>query len=320
MKACTDSDTAHLSSQLELMRSIRVDELVLFHAVVDAGNFSRAAKALNMTVPTASKNIRRLEERLGEPLFERSTRRVALTEFGHQFFAHSKRVLAEIANTHHFLQHHKSAPEGVLTIGLPHWMLRLFASEFIQEFGKTYPGIRFSIYDILASRLNENVDIDVYLHVFEPPSKKWTGKVLMPLKTNFYASAEYLAASPPLTHPLQLSSHPGIWIRNPYFSEQAWPWTDEKGMRKWVPVNSYGVLDNFEIALEWASNGIGVVFCPEVLIETTEYKDKLVRLFDGKYGSCFELKAYYKSQKLIPPKIEVFIEELSRYLAKHYCQ
>lgn len=69
-------------------------------AVVDEGSFSAAARALNVTQPTVSNAITRLEERLGAPLFRRSTRSVALTAFGHAMLS----AMRDLVGAHVALQ------------------------------------------------------------------------------------------------------------------------------------------------------------------------------------------------------------------------
>jgi len=62
-----------------------------FLAVVDNGNFSRAAQQVNVAQPTLSVGIAKLEKALGVPLFERTNRRVHLTDAGAQLLAHARR-------------------------------------------------------------------------------------------------------------------------------------------------------------------------------------------------------------------------------------
>lgn len=66
-----------------------------FLAVVDQGNFSRAAAHCNVTQPTLSVGIAKLERTLGVALFVRSNQRVALTEAGTRFLAHARRIERE---------------------------------------------------------------------------------------------------------------------------------------------------------------------------------------------------------------------------------
>ncbi len=70
-------------------------DLRAFIAVSDLGSFHRAAKALNLSQPALSRRIQKLEESLGAPLLERSTRHVALTMVGRDFIPKVRRFLDE---------------------------------------------------------------------------------------------------------------------------------------------------------------------------------------------------------------------------------
>lgn len=70
-------------------------QLRYFLAVVDQGNFSRAAQHCNVSQPTLSVGIAKLERDLGTPLFLRSSQRVQLTQAGSQFLTHARRIESE---------------------------------------------------------------------------------------------------------------------------------------------------------------------------------------------------------------------------------
>jgi DNA-binding transcriptional LysR family regulator len=68
-----------------------------FLAIIDQGNSTKAAAACNVSQPTLSVGISKLENSLGRPLFTRSNRRVALTEAGSQLAAHARRIETSFA-------------------------------------------------------------------------------------------------------------------------------------------------------------------------------------------------------------------------------
>ena len=75
-----------------------------FLAVAEAGNFSRAAKAVSVTQPTLSAGIAKLERQIGARLFERDRHRVMLTPAGHRFLPRARRIAAEYEQAFHDLQ------------------------------------------------------------------------------------------------------------------------------------------------------------------------------------------------------------------------
>lgn len=88
-----------------------------FLAVAEAGNFSRAAKAVAVTQPTLSAGIAKLERQMGTRLFERDRHRVALTPAGSRFLARARRIAAEYELAFHDLQAPSPEPR-VLRLGV----------------------------------------------------------------------------------------------------------------------------------------------------------------------------------------------------------
>mgnify|MGYP003390364269 CR=1 FL=1 len=78
------------------MEHYDANDLLIFSRVADAGSFSRAAERLGLPKSTVSRRIALLEERLGERLMQRTTRRLTLTEFGLQLLEHARQVAAEV--------------------------------------------------------------------------------------------------------------------------------------------------------------------------------------------------------------------------------
>lgn len=86
-----------------------------FLAVIDCGNFSKAAKQLNVAQPTLSVGISKLEQRLGATLFQRTNKRVHLTEAGSRLSAHARRIENEFNLAEATVLHLK--PDRVLRLG-----------------------------------------------------------------------------------------------------------------------------------------------------------------------------------------------------------
>ena len=78
------------------MEQYDANDLLIFARVAEAGSSSRAAERIGLPKSTVSRRISVLEERLGERLMLRTTRRLALTEFGHQLLEHARQVAAEV--------------------------------------------------------------------------------------------------------------------------------------------------------------------------------------------------------------------------------
>jgi DNA-binding transcriptional LysR family regulator len=90
--------------------------MTTFVKVVDAGGFSAAARALNMSPSMVTNHIQSLEERLGVRLLNRSTRKVNLTEVGHAFYDRCVRIIAELDDAEQVAEALQSRPRGTLRL------------------------------------------------------------------------------------------------------------------------------------------------------------------------------------------------------------
>ncbi|MCC4789643.1 LysR substrate-binding domain-containing protein [Vibrio sp. 10N.222.51.C8] len=185
----------------------RSDDLEMVLTVVDAGGFSAAAEALDVQVAKVSRSVSKVESQLGVSIFNRTTRRVELTEEGRQF-VDSVRV---------GLQMIQSAEEEIVSRGeLPKGRLRVDAASpfvfhqlvpLVQSFKEAYPDIELELtsnegfVDLLEKRTDVAIRIgklsDSTLHA------RPLGKSLL----HIVASPDYLAKRGLPTKPEDLSSH-----------------------------------------------------------------------------------------------------------------
>ena len=146
-----------------MFSSERLKGIDVFVCVADSGSFRAAAERLNLTASAISKAIARLESRLEVRLFQRTTRRLALTDAGAAFYRTCTAVLAELEEAELSLQVENSEPRGKLRIDLPAAFGRLQALpvilQFVQAHALLLPHISFS--DRFIDPVEEGVDIVV---------------------------------------------------------------------------------------------------------------------------------------------------------------
>jgi DNA-binding transcriptional LysR family regulator len=104
-------------SRLSLARRLRLQQLAVFEKVVESGSILAASRELAMTQPAVSKAIRELERQLGDLLFVRGKRGVALTEFGGLFERHTKAMLGELRYLAEDLNTWQSGASGHVVVG-----------------------------------------------------------------------------------------------------------------------------------------------------------------------------------------------------------
>lgn len=114
--------------------------LTQFLAIADAGSFSRAATALFVTQPTLSFNMRKLEETIGAPLLERSSRGVRLTRYGETLYENAKLMRRLYTNSLSAIADQQRGTERGLSIGSGYSWWNLFLRDMVIAYQDEFPG------------------------------------------------------------------------------------------------------------------------------------------------------------------------------------
>ncbi|SFD16671.1 LysR family transcriptional regulator [Tropicimonas isoalkanivorans] len=123
-------------------------DLRAFIAVVELGNFRKAAEAMNLSQPAFSRRIKSLELELGGPLLERSTRHVAPTAFGREIEPLARRLIDEFENQILSISGVGDQQAGQVTIACIPTAAFYFLPKAIKQFNSRYPHIRFRVLDV----------------------------------------------------------------------------------------------------------------------------------------------------------------------------
>jgi len=189
---------------------LKTDWLESFNAVALAGSFTAAARDRQLSTMALSKHIAALESALGEALFERTTRRVRLTEFGGDFLARAGQVLREQENLADWVASRRAEPSGCIRVVGMEQPLQATIIPFLAEFRRVYPGI-----EVEVDAVNELLDphrhlFDVAWGVGQYLGDRFPGLVrrrLMRVVNGIFASPDYLARFGTPRHPNDLSAH-----------------------------------------------------------------------------------------------------------------
>jgi DNA-binding transcriptional LysR family regulator len=154
--------------------------LVAFASVARHGSFTRAAGESGVSASALSQSVRTLETQLNVRLFNRTTRRVALTEAGTQFLERVRPALAALESAFDALDETRDHPAGTLRINLPRVASELLVLPHLGEFRRLYPHIRLEmalddgLADLVAIALGGEIRIVVagspgYFEHHQPP-------------------------------------------------------------------------------------------------------------------------------------------------------
>ena len=131
----------------------RTDALALFVKASDVGSLSGAARSLGLSLPSVTRHMTALEERLRNRLLIRTTRKLALTEAGRMFYARAKQSLADLDEVEASLLADASVPTGKLSVCGPTLFGRAFMLPLLARFLVDHPRITLDV-KLLDRRAN----------------------------------------------------------------------------------------------------------------------------------------------------------------------
>ena len=160
----------------------RPNEMEAFVAVVEAGNFSSAARALHLTPSAVSKQMARLETRLQVQLIHRNTRQLRLTDAGRAYFDRCRTILDEIRQLETDLIEYNGQPQGVVRLSLSPGLAHTRVLPRLNELYSRHPGISVELHlsDEFVNVVRDDVDIALRLASLQDSSlvaRKLTSQV-----------------------------------------------------------------------------------------------------------------------------------------------
>lgn len=288
-----------------------LNEIMIFSRVAQFGSFSGAAKSLGVPVSMVSRKISDLESRLGILLIKRTTRKLSLTEEGSYLFENCATQVHEIEEAELNLTKSKSDPQGLLKVTVPMTLGRGPFLDFVSDFMKKYPGIEV---DLNITNLYVDLvtgDIDVAIRFGDLPSAGVIAKKLGVSRRCLAASPEYLRKRGTPANIQDLKNHDCILFQS-RGSETTWELLNGRTKNR-VTVKGKLSANNFETVNEMTIRGHGIAFLTESYV-IAGLADRSLKRVLPQWGSApVPVHALYLSRKLMPRKLEVFLDEISRW-------
>ncbi|SVC43607.1 uncharacterized protein METZ01_LOCUS296461 [marine metagenome] len=168
------------------------DKLKIFHAVAEAGNFTKATYALNLSQSAISRQIQSLEQELKTQLFERHARGLSLTENGEYLFKTAREVISKLKDVESALIDKKDKPSGKLTVTTFVSFGTTWLTPRIQEFMKLNPEMEIElVFDDKELDLSTR-QADIGIWARRPKKLNYIQKKLIDINYHIYGSTKYL--------------------------------------------------------------------------------------------------------------------------------
>jgi DNA-binding transcriptional LysR family regulator len=298
------------------MEHISADDYVLFATIVEHESLVRAAEHLSMPKATVSRRLTNLEAALGQRLLLRTTRRLALTEFGQEFLDHCLRVAEEVATTTDFVLSHQLQPRGRLRVSMPADYARQYCTRALATFSETYPDIQLDL-DLSSRRVDligERFDLALRMGDLEDDASLVVRKI-DEQSFGLYASPIYLALHPVPKHPDELMQHAAVRLLSTRGT--ALPWKLMRNEEVWEKIPPGRLtLNSPDVIQQLLLDGAGIGALPDrFVIEDLRHK-RLLRILPEWCLPPVPAWAVMPMRRYLPTKTRVFLAHLEQYMKK----
>ena len=300
-----------------------LNHLESFVQSAEGGSFSAAARRLGLTPAAVSKNVARLEARLGVRLFQRSTRRLTLTEGGERFLAQIGGALATLQEAVAGLAKDDGQPSGTLKVSMGQAFGREHVLPMLGDFLARYPAI-------LPDWHFDNQQVDLVGEGFDAAigggielSPGVVARELSRIHVVAVASPAYLAGRKLPAQPADLVQLDALLRRSsPTGRLRSWTLQHASGQQATVELpRPRAIFNDPEAIAQAALLGLGAAMLPMPFVERGLRSGELVRLLPDWYQDNGAVWLYYPSKKLLPPKTRVFIDfVLERFREERFAQ
>jgi len=293
-----------------------LDGLECFLHVAEQRSFRAAADQLGVSPSAISQTIRQLEDRIGVPLFIRTTRSVGLTEAGLRFHAQAAPAWASLIAAWEDTRTLGEGPSGLLRLNMPRAVVRLVMEPIIADFCATYPEIDVeiaaedAIIDLAASGHDAGIRIGELLE-----ADMISVRISSPFRYAIVATPAYLDRHGRPQTLADLKGHDCIRQRLSS-GTGLFPWRFSDGNRS-IEANVKGriIVNDHTTVAALAERGLGLAQISEPLVERQLAERRLETVLDHLAPTSPGLFLHYPGHAQVLPKLRAFIDFLKAALA-----
>jgi len=282
--------------------------MAVFAKVAERQSFTAAARDLGLSKSAVSKQVQRLEDRLGVRLLNRTTRRLHLTESGQAFFERAGRIVEEAEEAELAVTRLHGEPRGTLRINAPMTFGINHLSPCLPNFMNRYPDLAIDIAfnDRQVDLIEEGFDVGIRIAKLSDSSL--IARKLSPCRLAVVATPEYWDQHGRPKHPNQLKSHDCL-IYSHRLSPDEWTFEGEEGQIT-VPITGRMRGDNGDALLELTRAGLGIYRCPTFMSGESIAKGKLEAVLEEYETQDISVYAIWPHNRHLSTKVRAFVDFL----------
>lgn len=278
-------------------------------AVARRGGFAAAAAELGMSPSAVSHAVRLVEERIGQPLFARTTRSVSLTEAGEALVAAAAPALRDIADRMERIRAVKGQASGLLRLNTPRLALPLAVTRIVSAMAKHYPEVTVELFtdERLADIVGEGFDAGIRLGEMIAQDMVAV-RLTQPFRVIVVASPDYIERRGKPQTLTDLASHNAIGYRQ-LRSGGLYRWDlCDNGKDVSVETRGTAVVTESLSARELALAGVGLAYIFEPLVRTDIEAGRLIEVLPEASIEEPGLFLYFPRRASMAPKLRAFID------------
>ena len=296
----------------------RFAELHAFTLVAASSGFSAAARQLGVAVSSVTRQVDALEQRLGSPLLNRSTRGVTLTDSGRAYYEQATAILAALDEADDGASGRGDALRGSLRVAAPVTFATIYIAPLLSELARRYPELTLDLRlsDAMTNLAEEAIDLAIRIGNVDQQSNL-IARLLAPHTRSICASPAYLSQHGTPKVAADLAQHNCLQFA---YGARRQVWRLQAPGQAATEVEVHGSLsvNNSEVLRRAVLDGIGVALLPDWLVQADLQAGTLRRLLPEYMANPGDMKvgiyAVYPANRRGSSKIKAFADLLEQGL------
>ena len=301
---------------------IKPRELKIVSVIAATHSIGGAAALLGMAQANVSKYLSDFETRVGLKVFERTTRHLALTQFGESLLPYINSTLEQNEQLVNFIADYKHEKRGKVTLYAPTGIITYLARYVIHEIADI-DDIRISLKtcNLNSNEFYEGVtfpdDCDILITYAQPKDESLVATTLMKYSITAFATPQYIKNNP-ISNPDDLINHSCILIDSMIIDDaNIWRFSahNSEQILDYKVTGNY-ICDNTQTALELARNHLGIVFAPKESMQKEIEQGVMVPCFTHQEEWWLDLIVIFRKREYQPLRVQYVLDGVVSTLRK----
>ena len=290
----------------------KFDAMQVFVRVIERGSFSAVAKERGIGQPAISKQIAALEDELGTELIHRTSRSIALTEPGRDFYESALRILDDFENATSRIGRGQTAPKGLIRVTVLPTFARLHMVSKLPAFFAAYPDMAIEMSTSESPTTIIEDGFDLAIHSGDLPDSTLVARRLGQTMTVLVATPQYVSR-----HGVPESPEALQRFRSVLFIErgsvQPWSFGPGQDAKRVIPIGVFRTNDVEQVRMGVLEH-MGIAQAPAWLFAAELREGTVIRLLTS-FERAVPILAVRPASRRMSAKVRIFIEHLEKSFA-----